>query len=72
MENKAWHDSARFRIFSECDVYMEGSSYLYVENQPFDYNGFYVCFDYQQGRNLDGSKCLTSGEKVLFNFLDVV
>ena len=62
MENKAWHDNARFRIFSECDVYMEGSSYLYVENQPFNYYGSYVCCDYQQGRNLDGSKFYLKGE----------
>lgn len=62
MENNAWHDNARFRIFTECDVYMEGGNYLYVENEAFNYNGFYTCCPYQQGTNLDGSKFYLEGD----------
>jgi hypothetical protein len=39
----AWHENARFNIFTECDVYIEDDHYLYVENQAFDYYGDYVC-----------------------------
>ena len=51
----AWHENARFRIFTDVDVFIEGSNYLLVENQAFNYHGDYVCCLFQQGRNLDGS-----------------
>lgn len=59
---KAWFEEARFDIFAECDVYCEDGSYLYVENEPFNYNGDYTCCVYQQGRNLDGTMFYIRGE----------
>lgn len=59
----AWHKTARFRIFTDCDVFVEDSGrYLYVENQAFNYHGDYVCCEYQQGRNLDGTMFYMQGE----------
>lgn len=58
----AWHETARFRIFTDIDVYCEDGNYLLVENQPFNYHGDYVCCDYQQGRNLDGTMFYMQGE----------
>lgn len=52
---KAWHEDARFDVFGDCDVYCEDGNYLYVENEPFDYSGMYICRDYQQGRNADNT-----------------
>lgn len=58
----AWHEEARFDVFCECDVFIEDGHYLYVENQPFDYNGNYICCDYQQGRNADNTMFYMKGE----------
>lgn len=60
--NKAWHEDARFHIFTDCDVFIEDGHYLYVENQAYNYNGDYVCCDFQQGRNLDGTMFYMQGE----------
>ena len=51
----AWHESARFDVFCDCDVYIEDGNYLYVENQPFNYCGDYICYPYHCGENLDGT-----------------
>lgn len=40
---KAWYEEARFNIFTECDVFIEDGNYLYIENEPFNYNGDYIC-----------------------------
>ena len=59
----AWHEDARFEIFGcECDVYVEGENYLYVENEVFNYYGDYTCCDYHQGRNPDGTTFYLKGE----------
>ena len=59
----AWHETARFRIFADVDVFVEDSGhYLLVENQAFNYHGDYVCCEYQQGRNLDGTMFYMQGE----------
>lgn len=59
----AWHETARFRIFTDCDVFVEdGGHYLYVENQAFNHHGDYICCEYQQGRNLDGTMFYMQGE----------
>ena len=58
----AWHKDARFNIFCEIDVFMEGSNYLLVENQAFNYHGDYTCCLFQQGHNLDGSAFYLQGE----------
>lgn len=59
----AWHEDARFDVFTDCDVFVESPGhYLYVENQAYNYNGDYVCREYQQGTNLDGTKFYMVGE----------
>lgn len=58
----AWHETARFRIFTDIDVYCEDGNYLLVENKAFNYHGDYVCCVYQQGRNLDGTAFYMQGE----------
>ena len=58
-----WHENARFHIFTDYDVFVEDSGhYLLVENQAFNYHGDYVCCEYQQGRNLDGTMFYMQGE----------
>mgnify|MGYP006910410493 CR=1 FL=1 len=61
-EMTAWYEDARFDVFADCDVFKEDGHYLYVENQAYDYNGSYVCCDYQQGRNLDGTMFYMRGD----------
>lgn len=61
----AWHEDARFYIFADCDVFIEDDgNYLYVENEPFDYNGNYTCCIYYQCENHDGAKWYDRGEHV--------
>lgn len=58
----AWHEDARFNVFTDCDVFIEDGEYLYVENRAFDYSGRYACRDYQQGRNADNTFFYMRGE----------
>lgn len=59
----AWHKTARFYIFTDIDVFVEDSGrYLLVENRAFNYHGDYICCEYQQGRNLDGTMFYMQGE----------
>lgn len=52
----AWHEDARFDVFTKCDVYIEDGHYLYVENQAYNYDGGYNCVECNISDNSDGSK----------------
>ena len=58
----AWHECARFDVFNKRDVFIENGHYLYVEDDAFDFNGNYVCREYQQGRNEDNTFFYFPGE----------
>lgn len=61
----AWHEDARFYIFTDCDVFVEDNgTYLYVENEAFNYNGDYTCCLYYQREDWNGTKWYDSGEHI--------
>ena len=61
----AWHEDARFHIFTDCDVFIEGNgTYLYVENEAFDYYGDYTCCIYYERSDYDGTKWYGRGDHV--------
>lgn len=61
----AWHEDARFYIFVDCDVFIENDgTYLYVENEAFNYNGDYTCCLYYQREGWNGTKWYDRGEHI--------
>ena len=61
----AWHEDARFYIFTDCDVFVEDDgTYLYVENEAFNYNGDYTCCLYYQRECWNGTKLYDRGEHI--------
>lgn len=61
----AWYEDARFYIFTDCDVFVENDgTYLYVENEAFNYNGDYTCCLYYQRKEWNGTKWYDRGEHI--------
>ena len=59
----AWHEDARFYIFTDCDVFVDNNGrYLLAMNEAFDYHGNYTCCSYYRINNYNGTKWYDKGE----------
>lgn len=60
----AWHVGARFDVLGKRDVFIEDDHFLYVEDQAFNYHGYYVCRECRIVEKLDGSRIYLLGDCV--------